>query len=815
MKKSSGVSARIIKATEPVQKAETSTEIQTTAREDGAGFVLPPADLKGYKRLVNHSSILPQCIRAYKNNIAGFGIGVRYKEDLDETPEMKAEWDKITEVLEFLNMDQDTKEVFEDIIEARETYGIAYLEVIRNLAGEVIGIEFINNIPSVQKTTPLAPYVEIEYEVNGRTATRRKKFRKYRQQLNGKTVFFKEIGDPRIMDLRTGDYGEGVPIEYQANELLEFAIGTEPYGEVRWLGTVLNVDGSKKAEGLNNRYFSEGRHTPLMLMINGGTLTDESFEKLQSYMNDIKGENGQHAFIVLEAENLENRTDMEGEQKPTIEVVKMADILQKDELFQDYLDNNRRKVQSAFQLPDLYVGYTTDFNRATAQSAQEVTEKQVFQPERQSLAWIINNKLLADYHFKYVEAYFLEPDISNPDDLFKLLTVCNNAGGLTPNKAKEIIYKAFGETSENFEGEWADLPLSVAQMQGVGGLDQQLSQQIEKSVERRDEEITVVLKEIRKLLMENEESSTKLFTFNSKTGIINKEWNEEDHPRDENGRFTSGGGSSSGRDYGTTDTSDALKEIQSGTSNSLAAYLDEDGHLTPEREAVHKEIIDSLLAGKVPVEGQATMTMLGGGPASGKSSVMNPDTSGNVNAVTVDPDAIKEMLPGYAELARASDGAASYYHEESSALAKRFAAVAFSENYDVVYDGTGDGSVASVEKKIAGAREHGYAVEAKYVTIDTEEAVRRNQARYDDAVARGETPRLPREEFVRSCHAKVTTISLACASKFDSIEVWDNNGGRGEQKLIATGGAGKDLTAVPGQEKAFEAYVAKGQAKSK
>lgn len=506
--KQPGVSAKIIKANGPIQKAETATEIESVT-SDGAGFISPPADLKGYKRLVNHSSILPQCIRAYKNNIAGFGIGVRYKEDVAETPEMKAEWEKITEVLEFLNMDQDTKEVFEDIIEARETYGIAYLEVIRNLEGEVVGIEFINNIPSVQKTVALSPYVDIEYEVGGKTMTRPKKFCKYRQQLNGKTVFFKEIGDPRIMDNRSGEYSEDVPIEYQANEILEFAIGTEPYGEVRWLGTVLNVDGSKKAEGLNNRYFSEGRHTPLMLMINGGTLTDDSFTKLQSYMNDIKGENGQHAFIVLEAENLENRTDMEGEQKPAIEVVKMADILQKDELFQDYLDNNRRKVQSAFQLPDLYVGYTTDFNRATAQSAQEVTEKQVFQPERQSLAWVINNKLLAGYHFKHVEAYFLEPDVSNPDDLYKLLTVCNNAGGLTPNKAKEIIYKAFGETSENFEGDWADLPLSYSQMQSasqnaaqsLAGLDQQISHQVQKSVENGDEEITVVLKEIRKLLM--------------------------------------------------------------------------------------------------------------------------------------------------------------------------------------------------------------------------------------------------------------------------------------------------------------------------
>ena len=184
MRKLNGVNAKIIKASAPIKKAEVSTEIQSPILSDGE-FITPPVDLGGLKRLVNHSSILPQCIRAYKNNIAGFGIGVRYKDDSEETPDMKAEWDKITDILEFLNMDQDTKEVFEDLIEARETYGIAYLEIIRNLAGEVVGVEFINNTPSVRKTTPLEPYVEIEYDANGKTETRRKKFRKYRQQLNG------------------------------------------------------------------------------------------------------------------------------------------------------------------------------------------------------------------------------------------------------------------------------------------------------------------------------------------------------------------------------------------------------------------------------------------------------------------------------------------------------------------------------------------------------------------------------------------------------------------------------------------------------
>lgn len=282
------------------------------------------------------------------------------------------------------------------------------------------------------------------------------------------------------------------------------------------------------------------------------------------------------------------------------------------------------------------------------------------------------------------------------------------------------------------------------------------------------------------------------------------------------GGAASNGGGKPNRSYGTTDTKDAVDQVRDGSrytiggkKNSLDGYMDKDGKLTPEREAVHKQIIDDLLKGKVPVDGQPTMTMLGGGPASGKSSVMNPDTSNDKHAVTVDPDMMKKLLPGFSELAVKDKRAADFYHEESSALAKRFAEVACKEGYNVVYDGTGDGSPRSVQKKIDVAKANGYKTEAKYVTIDTEEAVRRNQARYDDAVARGETPRLVSPDYVRSCHAKVTDISVKMAGEFDSIEVWDNNGAKGQQKLIATGGSGKGLKPVAGQEEAFRSYLSK------
>lgn len=522
MSRKRNANVRIVKAREPlhsIQKADASTQLTTEEEYNANQWIEPPTDLLGLQTLVNESTILPQCIRAYRNNIAGFGIGVRYVDGVDgknETPEMVAEFEKLTEIIDCLTLEDDTKELFEDVIEARETYGIAYLEVIRNNDGEVTQLEFVKDTAAMRKTKPM-DYQEMTYFHNGKVITRQKRFRMYRQQIGGKTIYFKEFGDPRTMDNRDGSYLKGDEVldaQYQANEILEFAIGIMPYGTVRWIGQVLGVDGSRRAERLNNNYFKKGRHTPLAIIISGGTLSDASFAKLQEYVDGIEGEAGQHAFLLLETESTEDKAAFDTDNKPAIELKDMAGILQKDELFQEYMENNRRKVQSAFQLPDLYVAYTTDFNRATSQTAQEVTEEQVFQPERASIAWVLNNKLLNGYQFKYVEAYFKEPNISNPDDLYKMMTISNAAGGLTPNKAKDILYKSIGETSEDYEGEWGNEPLvrttgkqasTAAHFESLTS-DNSVGSQLEKAIAKargnHEDEIVSVLREVRNQLQE-------------------------------------------------------------------------------------------------------------------------------------------------------------------------------------------------------------------------------------------------------------------------------------------------------------------------
>ena len=551
----------IAPAEKPVVKSDRSEQLDEAVNLSADNWIPHRIDMYGLRTLVEHSTILPQCIRAYQNNIAGFGIEVTYSGDFDEDEAKKKEWDTLERILDLLNFDEATKEIFENLTNETETFGIGYLEVLRNVDNEVVGLEPIDDTPSIDMTYPLEPYVEIEVSYKGENVSRLKKFKKYRQNIAGKTVYFKEFGDPRIMDKRNGEYiedNEKLDLSYQANEICEYKIGRGDYGTPRWLGACITIDGAYRAENLNNNYFRNGRHTPLMIIVRGGTLSDKSYAKLQEYMDGIKGENGQHAFLLLETENVDVMPDFEGQSQPNVEIKDLAGILQKDELFQEYQENARKKVQSAFLLPDLYVGYTSDFNRATSQTAMEVTEKQVFQPERERLAWVLNNKLLNGYGFKYVEAKFAEPDITNPDDISKLLNITERAGGLTMNEAKALTAEVLGKEAEDYPGTFdmndiGNIPLAYLtkignsnnEMSGVDGrlqsamtalndlndnanghnrpdgdleegadevdldLDnskkntaEQLDEQINKAVANNDIEVVAIMKQVRKLLTE-------------------------------------------------------------------------------------------------------------------------------------------------------------------------------------------------------------------------------------------------------------------------------------------------------------------------
>ena len=93
--KSSGLDTpTVFYAERKVEKSDKGEQLDPSMQTSASDWIPHPIDMRGLKMLVDNSTILPQCIRAYKSNIAGFGISVKYAEDYeDETPEMKAEWE--------------------------------------------------------------------------------------------------------------------------------------------------------------------------------------------------------------------------------------------------------------------------------------------------------------------------------------------------------------------------------------------------------------------------------------------------------------------------------------------------------------------------------------------------------------------------------------------------------------------------------------------------------------------------------------------------------------------------------------------------
>jgi predicted ABC-type ATPase len=226
-----------------------------------------------------------------------------------------------------------------------------------------------------------------------------------------------------------------------------------------------------------------------------------------------------------------------------------------------------------------------------------------------------------------------------------------------------------------------------------------------------------------------------------------------------------------------------------------------------ERAYLHQQIINQVTEG-VPQSSDPTFYMLGGGPASGKSTFLKSgatDTPDKANAVHVNADDIKAMLPENPRMVNGGDAdffnAASFSHEESSMLAKRVQDRAIENKQNIVLDGTGDSAINKLASKVESARQNGYKVNGVYVTVPTEVAWSRSVQR-----ALGASKRYVPKAVVEETHRAVSgTLRQAVeGGLFDKISLWDNTGSA--PKLVGSG-SGNDF--MISDSDAWQAFLAK------
>jgi PBSX family phage portal protein len=492
---------QVVKASAPSSMSKQIYDDPFEGQYDGE-IIAPPYSLRELKLIGEYSTILQQCIEAYKTNIFGFGLQPQYRFDYnaesttdDLRKKADEEWTRLEEFVRYLNYDEEAETLLGYALEDREKMGNGYVEVLRDALNRPAGMEYADGqyIRICKRSVP----EEVEYKLqeNGRLKTikRWRTFRKYVQEVNGTRVWFKEYGDPRIMNSTNGKYDESTPENLQATELIHFKIGSGTYGVPRWIGHIVNVYGTRKAEELNYLYFKQGRHVPAAIVVENGMLSDDSVDQLKDYMSGIEGVDNAHKFLLLEAEGVAME-DAHGDEKVSpvkVQIKSLAEILQQDALFLEYDTKSRDKLRSAFRIPPLYTGESQDYNKATADTARKITEEQVFQPERKLITGRLNTLFLNDLDIYQVTLSLKGPSFVDPIETAKALTPLINAGAAAPNDLRDLLGKILGKDLEMLPEEY-NVPLVVKMKNG------QMSN-VQKS---HDNNMIGILKDLRDVLEE-------------------------------------------------------------------------------------------------------------------------------------------------------------------------------------------------------------------------------------------------------------------------------------------------------------------------
>jgi len=425
--------------------------------KDVKGTIEPPYHMLTLCMLRENSTELGQCVDAMMTNIDGFGYRLvevfktdeekeKYKDEiLKEKAELRAFLDNINFSDDITSLRIETRKDIEEC-------GNAYWEFIpyKNKSGisavKRIEAHTVRLMPIDCEPQNINMYYFNMYTKQIESKPIAHRFRKFIQRVGSQTVYFKEWGDPRNINCETGK--EIKPEELDkakkegkvAHALYHFKIKSNrtPYGIPRYIGNLFSLYGSRGAEEINFITFQNNNIPSMMVLVSNGQLTQASIDRTQEFIETkIKGSNNRSSFLILEAEPADEAQINPGTMK--MEIKDLSSAQKEDQLFQNYDKNNSEKIRRCFRLPPIFVGKSEDYNRATAQESRKLADEQVFSPLRQDFDKTMNRILVTEFKMKYHCFKSNSANVTNDEDLVKILSSAEKTGGVTPNLARGIL----------------------------------------------------------------------------------------------------------------------------------------------------------------------------------------------------------------------------------------------------------------------------------------------------------------------------------------------------------------------------------------
>lgn len=446
-------------------------------------IIKPPYNLNALARLIDENAFLSQCVEAMVTNI--FGHGYRWdhlagddgKRGTAKPKSRKAKNELLTlqQIVDCPNGDTSWQEVIDAAETDYEVTGNAYLEIGRDQQSRVTMISHISS-PSVRLTSRDKDSVEITVQMmrGNKIVSQKvkKRFRRYVQLVGNKRIYFKEIGDPRKIDPKTGDVNDALSVEESATEVYHHHRYNprSQYGVPRWLSQLPAVLGSRQSELTNLDFFNDNAIPAMAISVAGGDLSQDTIDHIEEKFTSVRGRKAANRVVVIEALGDSSSAGIDGRiNPPKIEIKALTDERQKDGLFLDYKKDCGESIRSSFRLPPLFIGLSTDVSYATAKTSFEIAESQIFGPERWRWDQFFNLVVFASWSPEYWFYRSLPARITNSDDIVNAIEKFENSGGLTPNISIQLANEYFGLDLQEIEEPWGNYPFEIVRVLAAQG----------------------------------------------------------------------------------------------------------------------------------------------------------------------------------------------------------------------------------------------------------------------------------------------------------------------------------------------------------
>jgi len=205
------------------------------------------------------------------------------------------------------------------------------------------------------------------------------------------------------------------------------------------------------------------------------------------------------------------------------------------------------------------------------------------------------------------------------------------------------------------------------------------------------------------------------------------------------------------------------KQLEENKSSKYQYFDSDKKEYTPERKTLHENIINSFIGKNSKSVGKGKAILIGGPPASGKTTLLKDLNVDFDDYVSINNDEIKEKLPGY------NGVNASLYHDESRDILNMLIDKSIGEHRNLIIDGTMR-DYEKERKKISTLSKIGYTVRVIGIKANPDTVINRATTRFLEENGR----------YVPLQHiAKTTPIINDTLPKYrelvNNFELWDSS----------------------------------------